>query len=313
MSPCCGAIVPVVNGFVSHMQAEHSVIAGEIFRSASFDDGHASRLRATLLAAGSPQRRSQLESRMLATALLELVGRDALGAAWEYAERNHSELLDADPATAYSRLRDAAVHGDRSRMAARTSVHTPEVLDFVASDRDATTFASPRGVSVPPLLVADWLEPLVGHRVTTFCADRLADTISVYVDSGSGMVSNGSCNPMARHRTRASSTQRLNNNPAIRSIFGADDFARLAACRLLVGTDKTNGVLAFLGARLRGDIAVTPDVSTRREWAKWLLDLDPSTRPGGPCTTGSSRWIARQAAADRVPQVIDISSLPVAV
>jgi len=248
---------------------------------------------------------------MLGAALLELVGRDAVGAAWEYVERNHEALLEADAAIAYCRLRDAALHGERSRMASRTTLRTADALDAAAA-LDPQPAVSPR-TAVPPSVIQEWIETLVGCSVTPLAAERLAEAIGIYADSGSGMVANGSCNPMARHRTRASSTQRLNNNPAIRVIFGDDNFARLATCRLLVGTDRTPGLLAFLGARLRGERSTGPDVTIRAEWAKLLLDLDPATRTEGPCTTGSARWRARQAAAEKLPPTIDDPVLSVAI
>jgi hypothetical protein len=277
------------------------------------DDAPSARLRAALLAAGSPQRRTGAQARLLAATLLDLVGREPLGVAWEYTERNHESLLEADPAIAYSRFRDAALHGARSRMAARTTARTYDALDAAAAHEPPTTTASPSYVAIPPRLIKDWLEPLVCHDVTPLAAERLAESIGVYADSGSGMVANGSCNPMARHRTQASSTQRLNNNPAIRAVFGDDNFARLATCRLLVGTDRTPGLLLFLGARLRDESSNTPDIATRREWAKLLLDLDPATRTDGPCTTGSARWRARQRAADRVQVTIDDNAVSLAI
>jgi hypothetical protein len=277
-------------------------------------DAEAVQLRAALVAAGSPQRRSGAQAHLLAAALLDLVGREQLGVAWEYAERNHESLLAADPSVAYSRLRDAAMHGDRSRMASRTYARTAEALDAVVGDTFLTgTAESTSARSIEPALIQSWLARLVGRTVTEYAADRLGATIEIYADSGSGMVAHGSCNPMERHRTRASSTQRLNNNPAIRSIFGDDNYARLAACRLLVGTDKTPGLLAFLGARLRGDQSLTPPHSVRCEWAKLLLDLDPTTRADGTCTTGSARWRARESAAAGVPLTVDETTLSIAV
>jgi hypothetical protein len=276
-------------------------------------DGEASQFRAALLAAGSPGGRRGAQAHLLATALLDLVGREQVGVAWEYVERNYEQLLEAEVAIAYARFRDAALHGDRSRMAARTYARENDVLDAVAYKALPGVEATGSDTPVSPASIQSWLKPLIGRLVTACAADRLSAAIEVYADSGSGMVAHGSCNPMERQRTRASSTQRLNNNPAIRAVFGEDDFARLAACRLLVGTDKTPGLLAFLGARLRGDQSLTPPHSVRCEWAKLLLDLDPLTRTEGTCATGSDRWRARESAAAKVPAAVDETAWSIAV